>query len=78
MQSIDLLTTEQRSQMEDVVSCAFSEMGDKLGCTNLVELEIRTKSSPIKQRYYPISAALQKEVTVELETMLRGRHRGTF
>lgn len=53
------------------MSCAFSEMGDKLGCTNLVELEIRTKSSPIKQRYYPISPALQKEVNVELETMLR-------
>lgn len=66
LQTIDFLTTEQRSQLENVVSCAFS-----CRCTNLVELEIKTKSSPIKQRYYPISPALQKEVNVELETMLR-------
>lgn len=70
IQSVDALSAEQRKVLDSVIDDAFSKMGDKLGCTDLVELTIRTNSPPIKQRYYPISPALQKDVNAELEKML--------
>lgn len=70
IQDVGTLTDDQRRTLQEVVDTAFTEMGDRLGCTTLVELEIKTDSSPIKQRYYPISPALQKEVNCELEKML--------
>lgn len=70
IRSIDSLTEPQRKILTDVIDDAFSKIGDKLGCTDLVELTIRTNAAPIKQRYYPISPALQKDVNAELEAML--------
>lgn len=45
-------------------------MGNNLGCTNLVEFEIRTNSPPKNQRYYPISPILQKNIDDELNKMI--------
>lgn len=72
IQASDMLTAEQRQALDDLIREAY-EMNDKigtLGCTNLVEHEIRTTSPPIKQRYYPISPAMQKIVNEELDQML--------
>lgn len=43
----------------------------ELGRTNLIEYEIKVTGPPIKQRYYPISPAMQKLVNAELDEMLR-------
>lgn len=64
------LTSDQKKQLDELVEKTFSQMGDKLGCTTLVEHEIRTQSPPIKQRHYPLSPALQAHVNQELEKML--------
>lgn len=70
IQDFDSLAKNQRSQLNAVVDVAFSQMGNKLGCTHLVEHTIHTTSAPIKQRYYPISPAMQKIVNAELDDML--------
>lgn len=70
IQSMDSLTDNQREILTNTLNETFAKMGDKLGCTDLVELTICTTSAPIKQRYYPISPALQKDVNEELEKML--------
>lgn len=67
--SLDSLKPDQRF-LPQVISEMFSSMDKKIGCTSLVELVIRTESTPIKQRYYPLSPAHQKEVNKELEEML--------
>lgn len=68
---LDSLTDDQRKSLWEMLDKAFSDMGDTLGCTHLVEHVIHTSSPPIKQRYYPLSPALQKEVNAELDDMLR-------
>lgn len=70
LQSLDNLTTEQRQTLDNLLNESFLAMGTKLGCTNLVQLVIKTESAPIKQRYYPLSHALQKIVNEELDKML--------
>ncbi|KAJ8979348.1 hypothetical protein NQ317_016077 [Molorchus minor] len=47
---MDSLTEPQRTQLTELIDGVFSRMGDKLGCTDQVELVIRTNSPPIKQR----------------------------
>ncbi|KAJ8983149.1 hypothetical protein NQ317_016248 [Molorchus minor] len=44
------LDTEQLERLNRLVDRAFADMGDSLGCTTLVEHEIKTSSPPIKQR----------------------------
>ncbi|KAG5879135.1 hypothetical protein JTB14_004111 [Gonioctena quinquepunctata] len=63
-------SAEQRCKLDDIIGKAFSEMGTGLGCTHLVEHEIRTTSAPMKQRYYPISPVPQKIVDHEFDEML--------
>lgn len=69
--SIDALSSAQRQILNTFISETFATMPAKLGCTSLVELVLKTDSAPIKQRYYPLSPALQKEVNTELEQMLK-------
>nr|XP_023025486.1 uncharacterized protein LOC111513503 [Leptinotarsa decemlineata] len=69
--SIDSLTMEQLQTLNGVIEETFQKMGDRLGCTNLVEHVIRTDHPPIRQRYYPLSHALHQQVDQELEKMLR-------
>lgn len=70
IQDIQSLAPGERKRLDDLVDEAFHEMGDKIGCTHLVEHIIQTNSPPIKQRYYPISPAMQKIVNEELDFML--------
>lgn len=66
------LSYEQRLTLENLITETFPacEQGE-LGCTNLIEYEIKVTGSPIKQRYYPLSPAMQKIVNTELDEMLR-------
>lgn len=70
IEDFDHLSTYQRSQLKELMERTFSQMGDKIGCTTLVEHTIKTNSPPIKQRHYPLSPGLQTQVNKELETML--------
>ncbi|XP_055836661.1 uncharacterized protein LOC129905251 [Episyrphus balteatus] len=65
----DLNETESR-ELELVLEELFKSMTEGLGCTNLVEHKIRTSAEPIKQRYYPVSPAIQKHIDKELQEML--------
>lgn len=65
------LTPTQTLKLNQVVEDIFANIPEKLGCTTLVEHCIKTKSEPIKQRFYPISPALQKIVNKELDEMLQ-------
>ncbi|KAK9745445.1 hypothetical protein QE152_g6952 [Popillia japonica] len=57
------LSKHQSLQLEAVIKEHFPEtLDDQLGCAKGVEHHIHTNSSPIKQRYYPISPAMQKVV----------------
>lgn len=72
LNSKDHLTHDQSILLDKLVSDSFEKMGDKLGCTNLVQHRIILKDNvePIKQRYYPISPALLKHMDLELQDML--------
>lgn len=64
------LTPDQTRILNEVVQEAFRDMGDELGCTNLVEHEIKTSCRPIKQRYYPVSPVMQGHIDAELDKLL--------
>lgn len=74
--TLEHLTSEldqsQHLALEKLLNESFpaSKEGE-LGCTNLIEYEIKVTGSPIKQRYYPLSPAMQKVVNNELDEMLR-------
>lgn len=70
VQSQSSLTSEQTQVLQQLVDKAFSDMGDKLGCTTLVEHEIKTSSPPIKQRYYPVSPFIQAQIDLQLKQLL--------
>lgn len=64
------LTTEQSERLKIFLEDVFSKFPSKLGCTSMVAHVIKTTAEPIKQRFYPISPALQKHVCAELDDML--------
>lgn len=64
------MSQHQKETLESFIQETFASHNSKLGCTNLVEMVIKTDSQPIKQRYYPLSRVLQAEVNLELEQML--------
>lgn len=70
IQSIEHLSPKQQVDLNALIDATFISMGTNLGCTHLVEHEIKTDSPPIKQRYYPISPTLQKYVDLELDKMI--------
>nr|CAI5865101.1 unnamed protein product [Callosobruchus analis] len=70
IQDMHSLNEHQQAELNQVIEDAFEKMGNRLGCTHLVEHVIKTTSLPIKQRYYPLSPALQKVVNAELDDML--------
>lgn len=66
------ITGDQRNRVEELVNRVFRNVDpSKIGCTTLVEHTIVTRSDPIKQRYYPISPAMQKVVNSELDDLLK-------
>lgn len=70
IETLEGLTEQERQELNKLIEDTFTKMGQKLGCTSIVEHEIRTNSSPIKQRHYPLSPTLQLQVNKELEQML--------
>lgn len=70
IRSAEHLTVTQKQELDELISEVFVKMGNGIGCTDLVEHVIRTESPPIKQRAYPMSPALLKQVDVELKEML--------
>lgn len=70
VQGKDALTENQRESLDCLVDQYFELMGDKLGCTSLVEHHIQTNATPIKQRYYRVSPAVQAQIDWELDRML--------
>lgn len=71
MRSQSELTTEQRQHLEHFLDDQWKRMDTSLGCTTLVQHTITTDSLPIKQRYYPVSPAMQKHIHAELDNMLK-------
>lgn len=69
--SSNFLTAEQKKRLDMLIESTFGNMGTKLGCTTLVEHVIKTNSPPLKQRHYPLSPPLQKQVNEELTKMLK-------
>lgn len=64
------LNIDEAKELQVFLENLFSKVPDGLGCTTLVEHKIKTTAEPIKQRFYPISPALQKYVYAELDDML--------
>lgn len=61
----------QRSRLQSVLDDLFSQVDEnELGCAVGVEHTIHTDSPPIKQRYYPVSLAMQRIMNEELDQML--------
>lgn len=67
------LTTDQTEHLQRTLKEIFEQMPEGLGRTPLVEHVVRLKKGiePIKQRFYPMSPAIQKIVHQELEEMLK-------
>lgn len=66
-----VITAEQRQRLDKVIAAFPNSDVEGLGCTILVEHCIDTgDAKPIKQRYYPISPAIEKHLCGELDRML--------
>lgn len=65
------LTLKQKAALKVVLDEYFAKMGTGLGRARGVKHRIRTSHEPIKQRYYPVSPAIQKNINKELDEMLR-------
>lgn len=70
LNSQDQLTPQQSKLLHELIEKSFAEMGDKLGCTSVIEHEIKTSHPPIKQRYYPVSPVMQQHIDKELNQLL--------
>lgn len=62
---------KQRRRLDYLIVSSFKAMGDKLGCTALVEHAIKTNYSPIRQIHNRFSKPIQDAVNVELDEMLK-------
>lgn len=71
LQSTFDLSVKQREKLMNVVDQHFKLNNNELGRTNLVEHKIKTNSSPIKQRYYPVNPKVQEYIDKELDQMLK-------
>lgn len=67
------MTPGQRLQLESVKALFPSYETDGLGKTSLMkhEIELEPNSRPMKQRYFPISPAIERIVHNEIDEMLR-------
>lgn len=66
-----VLTPKQEGLLKELVDRNIALMGNELGCTSLVQHVIKTNATPIKQRYYPVSPVIQRQINIELDEMLR-------
>lgn len=67
------LSPSETEQLNEVIGLFEDISYEKngLGLTHLTEHKIVTTGEPIKQRYYPLSPAKQKEIHDEVESMLK-------
>lgn len=65
------LTIEQKQRLDIIIATFPNSDVDGLGCTSLIQHSIDTGDArPIKQRYYPISPAIEKQLCGELDRMI--------
>lgn len=65
------LAERERKELNEVISSFPSSDVEGLGRTNILQHNIDTENaSPIKQRYYAVSPAVQKLMDIELDRML--------
>lgn len=65
------LSSDQRSQLDVVISMFPNFEKQGLGRTNLIKHRINIgNASPIKQRFYPVSPAVEKIIYKEIDRML--------
>lgn len=65
------LTDLQKARLNSVIERNREMMKSELGCTDVAEHVIKCTAEPIKQRYYPVSPVIQKQINEELDDMLR-------
>lgn len=66
-----LLNDEQQRELHQAISLLPSSEAEGLGKTSVLHHSINTNSAtPIKQRHYPVSPAVQKEMFSELDRMI--------
>jgi len=66
------LTAEQRAAIEGLISCYPEVFTDRIGCTHLIQHEIKvTDETPCHQSSYRIPEALKDKVEEELKSMER-------
>lgn len=66
-----LLNDEQQQELHQAISLLPSSEAEGLGKTRVIQHSIKTDSAtPIKQRHYPVSPAVQKEMFSELDRMI--------
>lgn len=71
IESRDNLSIEQTSQLNRLTQKYFDVMGEKLGCTSMVEHKIIvTESEPVKLRAYRVSPFIQQRIDEEVKIML--------
>ncbi|KAK9687873.1 Reverse transcriptase (RNA-dependent DNA polymerase) [Popillia japonica] len=72
LRSEEVLSTKQASILSELVESHFNSSIEELGCTNLVEhkIELIGEVEPIKQRYYPVSPAIIKQMDTVIKDML--------
>lgn len=73
LKSKSSLTLEQMGRLESSLGKIFSSVGDGLGRSVDTEHVIKLipgQETPLKQRYYPVSPALQRQIDLELDQML--------
>lgn len=70
LRSKTVLTRMEEARLKAVIERNVELMGMKLGCTSMADHVIVTNSPPIKQRYYPVSPIIQRQIDKELDEML--------
>lgn len=73
IQTDSALDNTQKIQLDELLKEKFSQMGEGLGISAVLEHEIilEPDATPIKQRYYPVSPAKQQLLNDELDRMLK-------
>lgn len=65
------LTTQQTDQLNEIIAQFPSYEKQGLGLTNITEHDIETGDAiPVRQKCYPVSPAVQKEIFAEIDRML--------
>ncbi|KAG7305634.1 hypothetical protein JYU34_009728 [Plutella xylostella] len=65
------LSTEQKYELDEVIEAMRNTIGIGLGRTKLIEHRIDTGDAlPVKQRQYPFSPPIMRELEAEIEDML--------